>query len=402
MQRFLVILIAATALAVTGIQPSAAAELKGSLSGDLYSWNGGDEDHLQPYVSLRANLLAWKTAERSLSFHTYSRWKSDWQDKIASDPQFFVYDSYLKFKCRPRRVTIHAGRQFAYSAAGSAHLDGVRLKIGPFSKVEFDIFGGSGVSRLDPEKVESFSDNSVLGGQLNYQLRPKTRFGLGWMRRENDGSVSYHRLGINIGQKIADMNLYTRFSVNPEIWEPSEFLLRARHTVAKWYFSGEFLWRDPSVSYNSVFSLIDFKRYREVRFEARRNIRRGLAVYGNVRADFFSSENAWTTGIGVRTTYFTIGWVHQSGYGGDSDGLRGNVNYQFKNSWQVYGHTNITKYRIQEYQDQRSEAYSSGIGVIKRFGGDLQVRAEWQYLRNAVRKYDSRIHFRVTKGFAFR
>ena len=383
-------------------QTSGAAELKGSLAGDLYGWSGGDEDHLQPYVYLRANLLVWKTEARSLSFHTYSRWKTDLKDKGATDPQFFVYDSYLKFQCQPRRMTIQAGRLFAYSPAGSAHLDGARIKIGPFSGVEFDFFGGMGVNRLDPENVESFSDKGVLGGQINYQPRPRTRFGLGWMRRQTDGFVSYHRLGINIGQKFGDLNLYTRFSVNPEDLAPSEFLLRARQTVKKWYFSGEFLWRDPSVSYNSIFSLIDYKRYREVRFEACRNIKNGLAVYGDVQADFFSEENALTTGIGLRTTYFSVGWVHQSGYAGNSDGLRGSINYQFNNSWQVFGQTNITKYRIQDYQDERSEAYASGLGLIKRFGGDFQLRAEWQYMRNAVRKYDSRVHFRITKGFSFR
>jgi hypothetical protein len=390
----------------TGFQPAGAAELTGSLTGDVYSWKSENEDHIRPYVSFRANLLTWKTQTRSLSFHTYTRWKSDWQDKTATDPQFFVYDAYLKFKCKSRRVSIYAGRQFVYSASGSALIDGARFKYAPVhdweQKLEIDFFGGSRVNRLDPEDVASFSDFAVLGGQAYYQ-KYDTRLGLSWMRRMNDGFVTYHRMGISASLVLGDeMKLYGRFSVNPEIWEPSEAVVRVRHTLESWYFSGEYLWRDPSVSYNSIFSLIDYKRYKEVRVAIRRKINRDLAVFGTVRTDIFSDEESWATSFGVRTRYFSAAWAHKSGYGGDTDGLTGSAAYQIRSGWQVFGRVNVSQYRIQEEQDDRSEAYSTGLGISKRFGSDWQLRAEWQYLRNAVQDYDSRFHLRVTKGFAFK
>jgi len=397
-----VIFIVALCLTIGLSQTLWAAELKGSLSGDLYGWNAGEEDHLRPYVSLRANLLALKTQARSLSFHTYSRWKTDWQDKTSSDPQFFVYDAYLKFKCKPRRVTLYAGRQFVYSAVGSALVDGLRLNYGLLNNLEFDLFGGSRVSRLDPERIESLADFAVFGGQMSYQFKPRTKFGLSWMRRMSDGFVSYHRLGVNVDQILGNSRLYGRLSVNPEMWRPSEFLVRARHNVRQWYFSGEFLWRDPSVSHNSIFSLIEFDRYREARFEVQRNIQHGLTVFGNLRVDFFSSENAWTTNFGLRTRNFTVAWVHQTGYAGESDGLNGSLYYQPFRNWQVFGQVNVSQYRIQDEQEDLSEAYATGIGLLRQFGGNLQMRAEWQYLRNAVQSYDSRFHFRITKGFDFR
>jgi hypothetical protein len=73
-----------------------------------------------------------------------------------------------------------------------------------------------------------------------------------------------------------------------------------------------------------------------------------------------------------------------------------------RGGWQFFAHMNVSQYKIQDEIDDRVEAYATGIGILKRFGHDLQVRAEWQYLKNAISNYDTRIHFRVMKGFALR
>jgi len=376
--------------------------LKGSLSGDLYGWDAGDANHLQPYVSLRANLMMYRSQARTLSFHTYSRWKTDWKDKSASDPQMFVYDAYLKYRCDPRRVTLYAGRQFVYTAAGSDMIDGLRIKYGILKDLEIDLFGGSRVRRLDPERIESLADYAVFGAQALYRLKPRTKLGLSWMRRMSEGFVSYHRVGVNVDQELGNTRLYGRVSMDPGKLRPSEFLARVRHNLRQWYFSGEFLWRDPSVSFNSVFSLIKYDHYRQARIEINRKISQSLILFGTARVDFFSSENSYTTTLGLRTRYFSAAWVHQTGYAGDSDGLTGSLYYQPFDKWRVFGQVNVRKYRIQEEQEDRSEAYATGIGLIRQFGSDLQARIEWQYLRNAVKSYDSRVHFRITKGFDFK
>ncbi len=376
-------------------------ELDGRLMSDLYVYEQGDKSHVRPYLSTRADLTAWRSIDRrSLTFHTYLRWSSDFSDKLATDPQTFVYHAYVRLAGIPKATDIYLGRQFVYCGVGSALLDGLRIRYQPFRTLNLDVFGGSSVSSEDPEQIRSFSDFRTLGGRAAFAPRPSVRLGLSWMLRKTDGQLSYNRLGLDGEKTFGQYRLFGRASYNLVGSRLAEILMRASYSHAGWYLCGEFDRREPSVAANSLFGILDFRDYKQARLDVQRTILRNLTVVSQMRVDFLTGEDSWRGSLGLRTSYAGISWHHQSGYGGDSDGMSGSVNLRLDPRWELFSTANLHRYKVQVEQKDRSDAYSTSLGLLWRPVRGLTARVEGQYLRNAVRGHDTRVLLRLTKDFS--
>ncbi|NIO27682.1 MAG: hypothetical protein GTO29_03910 [Candidatus Latescibacteria bacterium] len=381
--------------------PADSYELTGRISSDLYAYQGSNDDHIRPYLRFRANMLAWRAEDgRSLRFHTSLRWTSDFADKLTSDPELFVYDAYAHLSGLPTWTDVYVGRQFVYTGVGSALMDGGRLHFRRAKNLSLNVFGGSSVSSEDPDKVRSLDDDLVLGGHFIARPDRATKLGLSWMLRRRDGDQSFHRVGIDVDRLFGPAEIYGRVSYNAADLRLAEILTRAVYRPGAWYVSGEYGWREPFVASNSIFALIDFKEYRIGRVEARRRVWRQLSVLANVQADLSSDEDAWRTGIGVSTPLVSVSWIHQTGYAGDNDGVSGHVNVRLNDRLDCYASANLFRYRVQQEQVERSDAYASTAGLRWRPGWGVTIVTEGQYLRNAVLKDDSRFLLRISKDFS--
>jgi len=382
---------------------SNALELDGNLWSELYVWEDGDLQHWRPYQSVQANMTAWRGSGRQrLSFHTHARWMSDFGDKLEADPQTSIRYAYARISELPSRTTINLGRQFSYTTVGSSLLDGAEVRYSPTKRVELQLFGGASVDPQNPEKMRSLSDFGVAGGRLAYRHKSSARFGLNWMYRETDDQVSYHRLGLDVSATIHHWYLYTRTAFNAANHRLAELLARGSCSRGRWYLSGELLYREPSVASNSVFSIIDFDRYRQGRLEARRKVWKDLSLTSRVQTTLFSGDDSWSGRLGVQTRIFSLGWHFQRGYRGVSNGVDGSANLQLHRVWNIYAAANISRYHIQPELDDRADAYSGRLGIARRFGHSTDVRAEVQILRNAVNTSDTRFYLRLNKGFSFK
>lgn len=380
---------------------AAAAEFNGSLTSEVYAWTTEHQQHVRPYESLRGNLVSWRGDNgRRVSFHTYLRWTTDLADARPDDPQLFVYDAYLKYDRLFKATNLYLGRQYVYSGAGSALIDGVRIRHGANQRVRLDLFAGSIVNRLKPDEVRPFKNHSAIGGRLAFSIRPTTRTSLSWMFRESDGSTSYRRISADLRQQVDILYLYARIGFNPENKESAEILARVSGRTGEWYFSGEYLKREPSVSASSVFSLIGADQYEEIRVEVSRTILGDLAIVALYQVDLFTEENTRRGSIGIRNGLFSLAWDHQDGYGGDNNGASGWMNLALNNRVSLFGQVSLNRYRVQPEQTDRSDAYATSLGLSKRFDGGYQVSGRWQYLRNAVQSSDNRLHVRVIKSFS--
>lgn len=403
MVRFYKILLSVLAVVGCLAGTANAVEFTGRFSSDLYVWSAGDEDHIKPYESLRGKLTLYQGEfNKSVSFHTYMRWTTDLKDKGVSDPQLFVFDAYLRLSNYPKATNLYIGRQFVYSGAGSSLIDGLRIRLDPAPRVQVDLFGGSSVDRSDPETVRSFSDYSTIGGRLAYQVDRSTQTGLSWMRSEIDGELVSHRVAADIGHAVGGVRLFGRSGMNLNALSMSELLARASVAQGKWYLSGEFLYREPSVSSSSVFAIIESDRYKQIRMEARRTVWRDLAVTTRLIYDAFSDDNSWTTGLGLRSAIWSVTWLHKTGYGGTSDGLTGYGSFEPAPKWNLFATANLSTYKIQPEQENDIDSYSAGLGVSRVFSGQVRARAEWQWLRNADYSNDNRLYLSVSKGFSIR
>lgn len=335
-----------------------------------------------------------------ISFKTYLRWTTDVLDTGPDDPQLFVYDAYLRYRAPRRLGELSLGRQFVYSGVGSDLLDGVRLRAGPFHRAGLDLFVGSSVDRLNPENIRSLTDFSVLGGRLSYRPITALPVALSWHRRERDGELSFHRLGLDGSYLWQRVRIYGRLARNMINNGFATVQIRTGYRNRPWYISAEYLYREPLVSGNSVFSLIDAHSWRQLRFVGQRSLPHRLNLNTQLQLGLFEDDNTRRVGLGLSSVHWRADWFHQSGRGGDNDNLRGSVNLSPISGWNCYGSLSLSWYRVQAQQADRSVAHSIAVGASRRIAGTYALRIEVQMLRNAVQSNDTRLYVRFSRDFS--
>ena len=390
-----ILLVATFAICLT----AESAEISGRLSSSVYGFEQSEESHWRPYLGMDATASLWRQSSRSLTLHTNLRWTSDFSTKEANDPQTYVYDLYVELTGYPSRGRVYAGRQFVYSSIGSALIDGIRLKQKLSESFNLDLYGGAPVAHQSPEKVQSLSDRASLGGRLGYQ-KSDVRFGLNWLWRRSGGSTSQHRAGMD-GQWLARRaELYARAVYDLSNMAISGALGRVVVRPGQWTVSAEFDWRRPSVESNSIFSVVAADAYQGVRTDLTYKLPKGLSAIGQVHWELMPGEDSWRTMLGLRSGAIMLGWTHRDGYGGISNGLSGNATLRISDRVETYVTACLSQYKIQPEPPDRMDAYSSSFGAIWKPGSDIRVRAEGQYLRNAVEASDWRVFLQITKGFS--
>jgi hypothetical protein len=376
-------------------------ELNGQISSDLYAYQGKDQDHLRPYLRFRANMLAWRGSNnRALRLVTSLRWTSDLADQLPSDPSLFVYQTYARLQGLPGRSDVRIGRQFVYSGVGSALMDGGRISLRPWRYLDVNLFGGSTVSSEDPETIRSLGDYLIVGGRLGLRPYQQTQLGLSWLLKQSGGSVAFNRVGLDVNQPAGRSDLYGRVSFNAVKFSLADVMARVSFRPGPWYVSGEYQYREPVVFGNSIFAVIDADPYQIGRVEARRRIWQPVSIVGSLQADLSSDENSWRTGLGFNSPTLSLSWIYQTGFGGDNNGLSGYFNRPLSSRLTCYASARLYRYRVQQEQVERSDAYASTAGLRYRAGWGVTVITEGQYLRNAVYANDSRILIRIIKHFS--
>mgnify|MGYP001335300936 CR=1 FL=1 len=389
-------------LLIISLSSAKAIELRGNIFSEFYGYKELGLNHYRPYAGMRANLGIWRGEKsRALELNTYFRWTTDLKTKSSTDPQTFFYDTYLHLANVPARSHIYIGRQFVYNGAGSLLMDGIRAKYIIIPQAQIELFGGSAVSSAEPEKIRNISDFGSFGGRLAISPAGSTKFGLNLLSRRLDGYGEINRAAVDAEQVISRWRLFGRAAYNLTRSSMAELLGRISFQPPQWYFEGEFLWREPSVSDNTVFSIIDYYRYCEFRLNGRRTIIKNLNLDARVTGTLYDNENAWNFQIGLIGSWYNIGWRHQTGYGGVNDGLVLLLNLRLNSRWETYAAANVGRYKVQKEQPTRNDAYSSQAGILWRPITGLTARIEGQYLRNAIMTEETRIYIKLAKDFSF-
>ncbi|SYZ74748.1 exported hypothetical protein [Candidatus Zixiibacteriota bacterium] len=379
-----------------------AMDLRGSIFSEFYGYKEPGLNHYRPYAGLNADFGLWRgKRSRTLDLYTNFRWTTDLKTKLATDPQIFFYNTYLHLANVPSRSHFYLGRQFVYNGAGSLLMDGIRAKYVIVPQAQIELFGGSAVSSAEPKKIRKIADFGSFGGRLSINPDRSTRIGLNLLSRRLDGYSEIKRAAVDIEQVVAQWRFFGRAAYNLNRSSMAELLGRISFQPYRWYFEGEFLWREPSVSDNTIFGIINYNRYREFRLNGRRTIIKNLNFDARLMGTIFDNDNAWNLQIGFIGAWYNIGWRHQTGYAGINDGLFLLLNLRLNARWETYASANLGRYKVQKEQPDRNDSYSSQAGILWRPANGLTARVEGQYLKNAVMTEETRIYVKLAKDFSF-
>ncbi|MFZ1685503.1 MAG: hypothetical protein WAU88_15405 [Candidatus Zixiibacteriota bacterium] len=384
-----------------GFVQAQAVELNGSIFTNLYSFRQSDFSRTQSYSGARVTLIAWRDRfNRTLELRTNFRYAADLQDNSGIGPRFFVYETYLRLTNAPARSEFSLGRQFVYNSIQSNLMDGLQARY-PINRV-WAVSGFGGVSALssDPEHIQNFSYSGLIGATLAAQLQPTLHASANLLFRKVDGRTSETRAGLDIGKEVGIWSLFGKGIFNAPHTRISELLGRVSVRPKDWYFAAEAFYREPSVSDNSLWSIIDFDYYRQVRVEARRIVCKSMSVGGQLAYTAGSPDGTVQTRLSIASAWYSLGWSHQNGYGGDNDGFFGTLSARVTPHIDIYAGTNLSTYKIDALTTERSDSYGSTAGVFWHGSAGFSVRAEGQWFRNRVITSGTRFYLRASKDFS--
>ena len=377
-----------------------AFEGSADLGTSFYLYEVDSTFHAKFYQSLKTSLVFSKDNLKKISFHSYGRWRNDFANQDANDPQVYLYDAYFKFSNYIAQTKIQTGRQFTFTPIGTALLDGIGLDSYITRKLQLKLAAGAYVDRAEPDKVRNFSENLTLLSRLTYNF-DKFKTGANYLYKKRDDKSDIHNAGIDFSINKSNYSFYTRGTYDIELLQFHEFLIRGSYQNKKTYFSSEFLHKKPSISSNSVFAIIDARDYKRIRFDFQYKLNPDYKIITEIRNSFYNDDNILGGYIGISASSYSLMYNFQTGQGTKNSGLSGTISHKINKLYSVYGSANLYKYKIQDEVDETSESYAAAFGFARPIGTALYLRVEYQYLRNAIESSNQRIYLKLNRQFKF-
>jgi hypothetical protein len=226
------------------------------------------------------------------------------------------------------------------------------------------------------------------------------RIGIVWFYQRDRGYLAAHQVGLNLERMFSEWSLYGKGSYNLVQNRLADLTGRLSVRPRDWYISAEYRYREPWVSNATLFGIIDFDCWQQTRFEARRVVWKTVSFGGQLQYSFLKSEDSWRILLGINSSHGSFGWSHQEGNGTYSDGIYGSLSTRVTTSLEVYGNSNLSRYRVQPEQTDRSDSYGSALGLYWRAPSGFSLRAEGQWFRNAVVTSQTRFYLKIAKDLS--
>jgi len=381
----------------------------------------------QDTVGLSSNhLFGYQTAQLSvagkhLSFHTYMQGFNDFAGPIKNDGTVRFYNFYLKYANLFNMTDLSLGRQAVFAGVGNGTIDGgvaaVRILD---SKIK--VLGYYGALPAAGQKFEMNADqknNNMFGGQIVGTLVDFTKLSLSymqknvkpesyWAQRAYDSTYATHEVEISpnaVAEEYVSGDLsidykrvsaYARGDVDLNLSKLSKIQLFTRVKVMEpLSLTGEYIRREPRLSYNSIFWVFACNTMSEFEIGAEYSVCRNCQVfgkYGSVSYGEGDNSNRVTVGGSIKYVSASLSW--NTGYGGELAAVSANAGYPLlNNSLTPTVMVGYAHYKLSS-DAPTANALSAAVGAVYRPIPALSVDVQAQWVNNKVYSNDMRLFLR--------
>jgi hypothetical protein len=208
--------------------------------------------------------------------------------------------------------------------------------------------------------IDSPADQ-LIGFDMNYSFRQKHRFfGKAYYDLNNK---KFYRGEINASLGLVD-NL--RFNVFYD-------------------------YRQPQISYNTIFRVFQQSQYHESGAGFDYIFRSGIVINAGFSNVIYEDDDSWKFKAGVSNPSFSLSYVRYTGYAGESDGAYGYYSRELVKSM-LSGNisVNYSRYNVGDYSTGRQDAFAGMLGLTYRPSNQVSIDAQGQIITNPIYKYDTR------------
>jgi hypothetical protein len=333
---------------------------------------------------------------------------------------------FLKWSNIAKVLDLSVGRVPLFAGVGIGMVDGATARLRLYeNRLSILGYGGANVSPL--LKSKGFADldkNYLAGGQITGNVAEGLKLGVSYVNRnvQRDSYTAirpdsaYNPIAVTIvpehkAEQIAGADVrytyadlvtsYGRFDYDINAKRSLRGQLYARvAATGQIAFTGEFIYREPRIYYNSIFSVFPVSPSREVEGGVEYSFNSSVRAYGKLGYVRYTDVVSRRLSFGLYTEYASAGFSGANGYAGQLSSFDLQAMYPLldRSVIPTIGFSYGT-YRQNAELDARQEIYSGSLGGVFRPLPQFSLDAQVQWLRTPIAKSDVRLFAKINYWF---
>ena len=347
---------------------------------------------------------------------------------ISTDPEMRLSSLTLKARSIADLVDVSLGRQFVFAGVGNGLIDGAVAKAMFLDKkLGVTAFGGYNVIQsrtIDLKK--SFPDNSLYGGQVTYEPVDNGIVGVSFMKRTrkpdsynvmradslfNPQSVliafspneeEYASLDARYNV-LNNVSLYGRSDYDFNFERLSRAQLEARVGIlSSLSVTADYLFREPRVAYNSIFSVFNTSSTQEVEAGLDYEVMPLVRTFARFATVKYTDDNSDRLTVGGTYDFINVSYTQNFGYAGDLNGISVQAVYPMMER-KLTPNIGIgyASYQVSD-NAPKNTVFNSSIGATYRPVPSMSADALLQWMHNPLYSNDVRVFLKVNYWFSER
>jgi hypothetical protein len=388
-----------------------------------YAWQqqdtvGHSANHFYGFQSAQVSL-----ATDHFSFHTNLQGFNDFTGPLKNEGLLRVYNFYAKYSGIINAVDVSIGRQSVFAGAGSGTIDGaiVTARVPNYPVKLLGYYGALPVPSYKFELIDNIKSNNMLGAQivgspvefatisLSYmrkEILPESY----WAKRAYDSTYATHDVEITPSSESeqylsGDVNIeyqnavsgYARYDYDVNQEKTSRVQLFTRVKISDpLSLTGEYIHREPRLSYNSIFWVFAYNTINEYELGAEYSLCKNWQVFGKYGEVSYGDDNSHQVTLGSNTKYTSASVSWNTGYGASLAAVSANAGYPlWNNKITPTVMVSYAQYRLSD-ADDLVNALSGGAGLVYRPVPALSFDGQVQYIQNKIYNDDVRFFLRCS------
>ena len=388
-----------------------------------YVWERQDSvnqssTHFYGYQTIQASV-----AGENLALYTYWQGFNDFAGPLKNNPEYRVFNLYLKARNLFDILDVSAGRQAIFAGVGNGSIDGGSATLKLFDS-QIRLTGYYGALPPPGQKAELIGDqkNNFMGGeQLVVVPDDNIQISVSHMRRniKPESYTAYRRDSLfnpylaeikpsatqeeyisgDVNLEYEDLlSLFGRYDYDANLEKSSRYQFFTRLKLMEDFgLTAEYLQRDPRLSFNSIFSVFTFSTLKEYDLGAELMLDdhwQAFARYGSVAYGEGDNSNRITVGANGPNVSASIS--RNTGNGNDLSAAALNLGCPISgNELTTTLMLSYAQYKLSETAP-RDGAFSMAFGVVYRPIPLLALDTQVQWIQNKIYKNDTRLFIRAS------
>ncbi len=372
--------------------------------------------------------LQFSLAGKNLSLHTYLQGFNDFGGELKNDPQYRLYNLYLKASNLFDMVDVSVGRQTVFAGVGVGGMDGGLVSVKAFDS-KLRVNGYYGLLPAPQQKAELIGDkknNFMTGGQVIVSPLDFAQLSVSYARKNvrqdtynairrdslfNPVTIEIKPSASEEEYLSGDLNLeygemasgYFRYDydMNFEKTSRAQFFSRVK-ILDDLGITGEYLYREPRLSYNSIFSVFAYNTLSEYELGFEYVFEKPWQVFGKFGYVSYGDESSNRMTVGINGSYGSVSVTQNLGYGGELSAASLTCSYpMFERVLTPTILVSFAQYKLSE-NGSLDNALAIALGAVYRPLAMLSLDTQVQWIQNKIYKNDVRLFLRFSYALSER